>query len=38
MLEDDCATDNRNLLIPVGLPILVLVPLVIFIIARRRGH
>jgi hypothetical protein len=37
MLEDDYAPANRNLVVPIGLPILVLILVAVFVIARRRG-
>jgi len=38
MLEDDYAPPNRSLLIPVGLPVLLLIAVIALVIARRRGQ
>jgi hypothetical protein len=38
MLEDDYAPDNRNMIVPIGLPILLLVVAIVVIVAKRRGR
>lgn len=38
MLEDDYAPANRNLLLPVGFPILLVIVVIVLLLARRRGH
>ena len=38
MLEDDYAPANRNLLVPIGLPLLLLALVALILLARRRGR